>query len=889
MPRTAPLLAALCALALSLAEPHVASAQQPPDSAQAQLDSAVVQADSTAEERERRQERSDFERLTEDAVFQPGFFDTYLDDGRLFFVVPESRLGERFLLTFEASQGPGTGGIYGGTMLDNEARIVSFEKRQGRILLLQHPHIYTAPEGSPEQQAIDLTFGPSVLATARIDATRDSTDHLIDVYDWFVSDMSQVSENLRGALSGPAGRGGGGASFDDARSYLESVRSFPRNMTIDSRLTFRSGGAELRSVPDSRFVPVTVHTRIVALPEVPMETRVADDRVGYFLNVKKDFSLDEGQDFFVRYVRRWRLECADRPDRSGLCSPREPLTYYIDRTVPEEYRPAMIEAVEAWNAAFEEAGFRDAIRAEMLPDTADAEDIRYATIRWNVSDPPGYSAIGPSVVDPRTGEILDADILMEGNMILGFRSAWRFQVNPAAALQEMLAAAPEELERLSQGGEISTFATEMISQGMLVRAMLQARGDLGPSEPVPMEYVNEAVKWVTMHEVGHTLGLRHNFRASVDTPNERLADRDWTRQRGLVGSVMDYATPNIAAPGQPNGDFYIQGMGSYDRWAIAYGYTPDEARAKELARQAAQPGHAYGTDEDNRGPGALDPTVNIYDLGEDPLAWGKERARTIRGTWGDVPTFALEDDASYAGATAVFSSLLFQYARALGTGVKYIGGQYLYRDHVGDPDGRRPFVNVPRERQVEALNFLVEYGFSQDAFALPPEVLQQFGANRWSHWGSSLTIDGRIDYPYHTEVLDLQRTLLAQITDPMVFARIRDAEMKFGTSEVLTIPQLLESLTDEIWSELRAQESMPAMRRDLQRAHLERMIELVTDAPDGTPADARAVARMTLESLRSGLDAALSTTGLDAYTRAHLNESRVRVDRALSAGIDLSN
>ena len=445
MHRFTPLLPVLCSLALSLG-PSVSSAQQPPDSAQtARADSAEAVPDST-EQRGPRQERSDFERLTEDAVLQTGFFDTYLDDGRLFFLVPESRLGERFLLTFEASRGPGTGGIYGGTMLDNEARIVSFEKRQGRIFLMQHPHLYTAPEGSPEEQAIELTFGSSVLATARIDATRDSTDHLVDVYDWFVSDISQVSENLRGALSGEAGRGGGGggASFDDGRSYLESVRSFPRNMTIDARLTFRAGsGSDLRSVPDGRFVPVTVHARLVALPEVPMERRLADDRVGYFLNVKKDFSLDEGQDFFVRYVRRWRLECADRTDRQGLCAPREPLTYYIDRTVPEEYRAAMIEGVEAWGEAFEEAGFRDAIHAELLPEDADAEDLRYATIRWNVSDPAGYSAIGPSVVDPRTGEILDADILMEGNMILGFRSAWRFQVNPAAALQEMLAATPE--------------------------------------------------------------------------------------------------------------------------------------------------------------------------------------------------------------------------------------------------------------------------------------------------------------------------------------------------------------------------------------------------------------------------------------------------------------
>jgi hypothetical protein len=478
---------------------------------------------------------------------------------------------------------------------------------------------------------------------------------------------------------------------------------------------------------------------------------------------------------------------------------------------------------------------------------------------------------------------------MEAGMILGFRNSWRFQVSPAAALEEMLTALPEELEALGRGGELASLGAELASQGALIRSLLAARGELGPSDPVPMEYVDQAVKWVTMHEVGHTLGLRHNFRSSVDTPNERLHDADWTRERGVFSSVMDYPTPNIAPAGQRNGDFYNRSLGSYDRWAIAYGYTRDDTRAAELARRASEPGHAYGTDEDARGSGALDPTVNVYDLGGDPLAWATERATMIRDTWSDVPTFALEDNLSYASVTDVFSGLLVQYSRALASGVKYIGGQYLYRDHFGDPGSRGPWENVPRARQLEALAFLVDYGFSPDAFELPEEVLRQFGANRWNHWGNSMTGGGRIDYPYHDEVLGLQRSLLGQITAASVFARIRDAEMKYGADEVLTIPELMETLREAVWSELATGSSVPAMRRDLQRAHLDRLVTLVTEAPTGTPADARAVARMTLQEIGLAIDRALLSPSLDAYTRAHLNESRVRAERALAAGLDLSN
>jgi hypothetical protein len=879
---------ALAVVAAALLSPAAVLAQEEP---QPEPEAAAdATEDESAQKKQEEDDKSDFDKLIEEATLREGFFDTFEKDGKLYLLVPEDRLGEEFLMTFEASQGPGTRGIYGGSMLDREARIVALEKHQGQVYLVQRPHIYVAPDGSPVEQSIDLTFGKSVLAAGKIAATRDETDHLVDVYDWFVSDLSGVGERLRFTVATTPGQQRGSASFDKSRSFLDSVKSFPRNLTINAKLTFKPGqNPRLRSVPDNRYIPVTVHARIAALPEVPMESRMADDRVGYFMTVHKDFSRDDGQDFFVRYARKWRLECDGPADGDGLCAPRQPITYYIDRTVPEQYRPAIMEGVEAFNEAFEEAGFRSAIRAELLPEDADAEDLRYATIRWNVSDPVGYGAIGPSVVDPRTGEILDADILVEGNIILRYRNTWRFQVSPVAALTEMFEATPEELDALANGAEMASFGEEMASQGMLIRSLLVARGELGPSQPVPMEYVNQALKWVTMHEVGHTLGLRHNFRSSYDTPNDKLYDVDWTGANGVFSSVMEYPTPNIAPLGEKNGDFYNRGMGTYDKWAIAFGYTPDPERAKELARLAAKPGHAYGTDEDARGPGALDPTVNVYDLGQDPLEWGRERAATIRGTWASVPAFSLEDDAAYANATQVFNSLLFQYARALATGVKYIGGQYQYRDHVGDPDARGPWRNVDRGRQVEALDFLVEYAFSESAFDLPEDVLQQLGADRWSHWGNTNTFNGRIDYPYHETVLGLQSTLMRRVLHPWVFSRIRDAEMKYGADQVLTIPELMDALTGAVWNEVTDNENVPAMRRDLQRAHLDGMVELVTDAPGRTPADARSVARLTLDELHGKIAASLESGGMDAYTRAHLNESKVRIERALKAGLELSN
>ncbi len=816
--------------------------------------------------------------LTAGAVHREGFLETYEKGGRLYLVVPRERLGREFLLSTEISQGIGTRGVIGGTMLNIfDGLVVTLELHGDRVFLLQQPHRFIAPPGSAIQQAVRLSFTPSVLASAKIESFGSDSAPVVDLAEWLVSDLSNVGLAVRAAVA-PDSSSQVRAPLDRDRSYLEAVKSFPRNLNARVRLTFApTDTLTLNGVPDSRFITVGVHYAFAELPERPMTPRHADDRVGYFITARKNMSQDDST-YFVRYVNRWRLEPGRRV--GALHEPVTPITYYLDRTIPEPYRPYVKEGVEAWNRAFEAAGFTNAIRAELLPDSADAEDLRYPTIRWITSDEPEYGAIGPSVTDPRTGEILDADILFEASMVQRFRRSWRPLVRPAAAINAMLADRPP-----APGLETASFGAHLAADGALLRMVLTDRGVLAPGDALADEYVGQAIRWVTMHEVGHTLGLRHNFRSSFDTPLGKLADRDWAESNGVFGSVMEYPSVNLVAAGTGGAFFYNPGVGSYDRWVVEYGYTPDPARAREVARQGARQGHAFGTDEDAFGPGALDPTVNIYDLSDDPLTWARSRADLITGLWSRLPDRVLADNVRYGDLTDAFRLLLANYAQVLAIGVKYVGGQYHYREHVGDPDARPPFRPVPKALQREALDFLNRYAFGERAFAVPRDVLARFGANRWAHWGEESDIEGRIDYPLHAQVLEAQTRLLQRATHPLVFARIRDAEIKFGASAVLTIPELLEEITNAVWSELRdgRARNVAPMRRDLQRAHLDRMATLVLGTEPALPADGRASARFELERLRRQLTATRAASGLEAYTRAHFAESAARIAKVLDA------
>ena len=825
----------------------------------------------------------DFGDVTEDAELLEGFFDVYKKPDQVLLAVPEDRLGEDFLMTFEIAQGIGTGWLIGGTMLNWEGMLVSFERHGNKIYLMQKPVHYTESKRN-EQGFVNYSFSPSVLAAAEIQTIRDKGKAaLIDVSKWFASDLAGIGDVLKQQLEKP-----GPAQLDGERSFIESVKVFPQNVNVRAKLTFRAGEPpDYDAVPDPRYISLSIYCVMAKLPEEPMQPRLADDRVGYFLTAHKDYSREE-ETFFERYVRRWRLE----PDkkRDGLYTPKKPIVFYIDPGIPAEYRPYIQAGVEEWNRAFEAAGFQNAIRADLLPREADAEDIRYSTIRWTATDVPSYGAIGPSVVDPRTGEVLDADVLFDASIVLWARDTWRTLVDPSRTIAGLFADTAPAAAPFGPQFESANFAEQMGVQMALVRMDLLQRGAITPQEPVPMEFVGEFLKFVTMHEVGHTLGLRHNFRGSVDTPMDKLNDRVWTGQNGLVNSVMEYPAPNIATGGQAGGHYYTTTVGTYDRWAIAYGYVPEAEKAAELARQVAQKGHLYGTDEDAGGPGALDPTVNVWDLGADPLAWSEQRTQLIRGLWGQLPQHVLLDDKPYYDLTDALTSLLISYAQALVPTVKYIGGQELNRDHVGDPNARRPFVAIPRLKQREAMDHIVAAGFSENSFAVPAAVQEQLGANRWSHWGSQNTILGRPDYPLHEIVLTIQGGLLMQLTNPIRFARIADGESKFGAANVLTIPDMMDALTKSIWSEVWSGQArnIPSMRRNLQRLYVDRMTDILLDPPPRMPADARALARAELRDLKGRLASALGAgTALDAYTRAHLTEVGERIDHALEAGLEV--
>jgi hypothetical protein len=897
-----------------------ASAQQSPESpaparsatvADTTNPSAPSRDDVTLPERDRKDVPwKSFSDVTKGARIQNGLFTLYSKRDNTYLSLAPTQLDHDYLLVTQLSQGIGELGVDGGSSIRSD--LIRFHRAADRIeLWVVNPHFAASP-GTPMARAVAYSFGHSIAQSFAIATMRDNGEILIDLSPFLLSDWADLGSLFQGVAN--QRKLSGNIFLDRERSTLEQLQLFPGNLEAEVRLTYQSNrNLGLDALADYRWIPVGVHYSLLELPSTPMRPRYADERVGYFVSAIKDFSRDTAESFFVRFVNRRRLE--KRDPGAALSDPVNPIVYYIDRTVPMEWRPWVRAGILEWNRAFEDAGFRNAIRVLDAPDDTlwSAEDARYSTVRWTATNRSVY-AVGPSNVDPRTGEILNADVLVSAAWIQTWRGESGEYLAPQMAVrstfvEDSAASDPNSDTRLC------SLADGMRRQGTLSRALLAGRP--GGDGTAARLYIGQALKALIMHEIGHTLGLRHNFRGSAGVTRAQMSDKAYTRSHGLGVSVMDYSPASLSLDPRKQGDYYAPTIGTYDRWAIRYGYTPlvgnqsavtakgSEAVApdwlpdaevkalRSIAAEAADPSHLYGTDEDAGFGGlGLDPTVSRYDQTDDPLGWARERVTLINRLFDSLPARMVAPGQGYARLRAAFTDLLNDRWYATLVTTKYLGGATTARDHRGDPAARPAFVTVPATVQRQALAFIAEAGFGEQAYRFSPALLSHLGPDRWRHWGSMPGTDGRIDFPLHDWAIAQQSALLGQLLDPVVLSRIRDAELRATEAEpTVTIPELFATLTAAIWAEVGypgpggkpgVSRNITSVRRDLQRLYLNSLIRMIVDPLPDTPEDARTLARATLADLGTQLDRARRLE-LDTYTRAHLMDSRERITQALHA------
>lgn len=839
-----------------------------------------------------------FSKVTKDAKTYSGLFKLHEKDNHLYAEIPSSQMDKDFIVLISIAKGIGQSPLLGGMSWGfGDDWVWQFRKVGENVHVVRRNVRFTAKSGSPEEKAVQLAYTDSVLFSLPIVTTSPSGATVVDLSQVFMSDLPQISRVLPGF------------SFSSSKSSWAAIKAYKDNIELQLAATYASGGSlSLDSVADSRGVTINVHYSISELKKTNYQPRLADDRIGYFLTVLKDYSKKDGEDDrFVRYINRWDLQKAD--PSADLSPPKEPIIFWLEKTIPYKYRAPIREGILEWNKAFEKAGFVNAIEVRQQPDDAtwDPEDINYNTFRW-ITASAGF-AMGPSRVNPYTGEILDADIIFDADFLNYWKQEYEtFTPEGIAAMtggpldlksyREMLEKMPEHLRHGNHHADCSLCqqASGQLAFGAaVIGARKQSPEDLE-------EMIMQALKDVTMHEVGHTLGLRHNFKASRMYSLKDLNNPAKTAKTGVTASVMDYTPANIQPKDAKQGDYYSKTIGPYDIWAIEYGYTPfsnstqgDKEKLQKIAARSGEPNLAYATDEDTRGIDP-DPSSNRFDLGDDGIEFAKNQSKLVKEAWPDIVSRMTDEGDGYQQARRAFGVLLGTYGRSMYVASRYVGGLYVTRSHKGDKDAKPPFVVVPAERQREALKLLEENVFNDEPFQFPPELYNHLAATHWSHWGMRYL--DRPDYPAHMVVELWQDRILQQLMSPLTLERLHDSELKIpADQDAFTTAELLEGLTDAIFRETDKLEgkdftnrkpAISSLRRNLQRTYLKRLAHLAM-GHYGAPQDCQTVAYMQLVSLEGKIQSVLKGNAkLDTYTRAHLEESASRIRKVVEARLTLS-
>ena len=818
-----------------------------------------------------------------------GLFPVYFDEKNhdyLMAIKPE-QLEQDFMVSIARDTGIGESFIL--ATMDLGENPIYFRKVGKTIQMLLRNDRFTAHEDPEMARAVGRSFSDSLIGSTRIvgEPDNDTKAVLVDMKPFFINDV----EGLTAFLSQFQAI----YMVDPRNSYFTDVTSDADSLEVGARIHLDGKKpANFVNLVDPRSMFVTYRYSIGKIPSTPgYVPRIADDRVGNFITMYRDFSDDTKPTSYMRYITRWDLR-KEEP-YAPVSRPVKPITFWLENGIPKQYRKAVADGVLVWNKAFEKIGFKDAVVVKEQPDDAnwDPADSRYASVRWFVTTTSSF-AIGPSRINPWTGEIFDADIGVSEAIVRHTRSEFREMVDPLTAMQALA----DGMRSPMQAGErardprktLCSLGEGIAQQAAFGRSLLMTRG-VQPGSPEEDQYINDFITHVMAHEVGHTLGLRHNFRASNLHAVGDLQNLRATTEKGLTGSVMDYIPVNIAAKNQTQGQYWQTTLGPYDYWAIEYAYavnpgikTPEDERGKleEIASRVADSDKAYGTDED-----LGDPVTNLWDIGSDDIQYFQNRISLANELWSSIPTQMARDGEGYQVMRRAFTSGLFEYVPAVLNVSKMIGGVHTYRDHVGDPGGRLPMRPVSAERQRQALEFVRKNVFASDAFRLSPDLLNRLAADRWPDFTWSVFSMQRLEFPIHNVVLNIQSIVLNDLYDTVKLDSMVDLERQFPPNEkAFTMMEMFQGVQSAAWSEVYGGTSprIDSFRRGLQRVHLGHMTRLALVGSEGVPEDARTMARYSLIELKGKIGAiAGGMSGLDAATRAHLDESLARIDAALKA------
>ncbi|MHC2070921.1 zinc-dependent metalloprotease [Bremerella sp. T1] len=902
--------------------------------------------------------------ILKDFKKQDGLIPTYHKGNRMFFELNSSHYNGEFIVLISIARGAGIDPLYGGMSWGfGDDWVWSFRKVDDRVHIVRKNVRFKAQDGKPESRAVKHAYNDSVLFSIPIATKGPGGGDLVEVTPVFMSDLPMIGDVLPGF------------GFSSSKSIFGEVKGFKENLELQVEATYQSSGrSSIDTVPDSRGLTIDVHYSISKIPSGGYTPRLADDRVGYFLTAVKNFSKSDDEQF-VRYVNRWKLEKAD--PSAKMSEPKEPIIFYMENTIPYKYRKPIRDGILEWNKAFEKAGFIDAIHVRQQEDDADwdPEDVRYNTFRWITSDA-GF-AMGPSRVNPYTGQILDADIIFDADFLNYWKQAFE-NYNPQAT--EALLGGPLDVDStedfLKRVGSISPRHQCRLSGGMSQQFAFGAAAVLAQAEKEEVEkkkkkkkaknkeeakeeaksdkemkddekadkeeeaseekadeekkeeskeddskeeeekkpsaeevkkerealldrMIMEGLKEVAMHEVGHTLGLRHNFVASKYRSLEEIREMD--NGAATVSSVMDYVPPHIAPPGEKQGAFFPQSIGVYDMWAIEYGYKPlngstdaEKGELNKIASKSTEDGLAYLTDEDTTSI-SPDPDSNRFDFGKDPLEFAKNQAEVVKAALDGLADRVVEEGEDYSRVRQAFNTLLNTHGQSMYFASRYIGGVHVNRSHKGQED-TPPFTVVDADKQREVMELISDQVFSDEPFQFSAELYNKLAPSHWNHWGTSFDVRG--DYPIHETISRWQSTILSRMFSSITLERMHDAELKVpADQDAFTTAEMIESLTDAIFSELDSledgeytvrQPAISSLRRNLQRDYLQRLSTLAM-GNSFAPADCQTIAYAELMDLSNKLEELEEEElELDSYTRAHLLETKRRIDKVLDAELTLS-